>query len=47
MKTALRAAWPSVGLHLGLGLLVVGSVLPHPLTRVLGSGDVDVWNHAW
>lgn len=34
-------------LHGALGLLVVCSVLVHPWGRVLGSGKVDVWNHAW
>lgn len=42
---ALRA-WGGLG-HLLLALLITGPAALRPTTTLLGSPDVDVWNHAW
>jgi hypothetical protein len=33
--------------HLLLALVVTAPLITSPLGRLVGSGDVDVWNHAW
>ncbi len=42
----MRRAAAAAG-HLGLALLVTAPLVLHPLSRLPGDGDLDVWNHAW
>ncbi len=37
----------SAASHVGLALLVSFPMLRQPFHRLVGSPDVDVWNHAW
>ncbi len=46
MTERTRRALEALG-HLGLALLVTFPILLTPASRLLGDGDVDIWNHAW
>ena len=47
VASAVMHRFKDVALHLLLTAVVTLSMLGSPLRRLIGSPDVDVWNHAW
>ena len=42
-----RASGGAMLLHVGIAAAATFPLVLTPLTRLIGHGDVDVWNHAW